>query len=1008
MEYAVKNKNYCTFRIFEKNKLPPRSYFIPFSDRERAVSASVINARYVSDCVECLSGEWDFCFFKNPNHLGEVFDTEQADFDKITVPSVWQYTGYLAPLYLNCYQPFCFDPPQIPEDKQLGIYKLAFNRPFHRIDARGEYNSVGVYRKIFSVKDKNKRYIISFLGVAPCFDLYLNGQFIGYSEGSHNTAEFVLDDMVEEGENELLVVVRRFSTGTYLEAQDMFRNCGIFRDVLLYVTDKTHVLDYEIRTIYKDGTYSLYMEIIAENGSGRDVFVDFMGKTYTGKCDKEGRARFCAENLEVTEWSAEIPTLYSVVINFDNKEFIAEKIGFRNIKIIGDTFYLNGKKLKLFGVNHHDAHPENGYVLSVEDMEKDVRLMKEYNVNAVRTAHYPPDPIFLRLCAEYGLYVIEEADIETHAARACGDFDYISKDEKWKEHYLDRVKRMYMRDRNVCAVVLWSLGNESGGLVCQRYCYDYLKKLTDTPLHYHWVRKEEDVGFDVLSEMYTSIETMKKNAESRSHNPKRRLPYLLCEYAHSMGVGPGALEEYVELFLSDDVYMGGCAWEWCDHAVYHPENGNYTYGGDHNEYIHNGWGCIDGLFTPDRKPYTSAFSMKTAYRPIRMKHLGEGKIEFKNINRFLSSESVKIVLKLFTDGKAEWEKEADISLPPEGVSYLTVEYPPDKDVFLTASYFDKKTGREIASEQMCLHEKIPTVSFKKGETYVETSADSFILRADRVRMVFDRKKGGILSYRIDDEEVVDRSVPNERNVPGIYTDLYRAPLQNDRRINEKEWAKIGLDKYRPHFVRSSVIKDEDGCRIVFKYSLFARLRPVASMTDTYMIGAEGRMLVQSEMTPYFETMLPRFGKVVVLKKDLDRVSYYGRGEKENYPDMKSQSTMGIYHAEGDFGVRMIVPQNSGERCDVRWAEIVNKRNIGLRFEAVNDPFGLNVNHYDEKRLSSWRHIVDYKDADATYVNIDGFLCGVGSASCGPPPELCYQIPKRKKLSFSFQIVPIFR
>ncbi|MBO4540145.1 MAG: hypothetical protein J5781_07680 [Clostridia bacterium] len=1003
MKYHLKNENYYTFETFAKNKLPPRSYFIPFSEKEKALAAEITTARYTSDLVVCLSGEWDFCFFKDPKDLLQEFDTDKTAFDKVTVPSVWEYSGYLDPMYLTTYIPFRFNPPKIPKEREIGLFRLAWNN-LQTHYARGQYNSVGVYRKKFFVTDLTKNYTISFLGVAACLDLFLNGKFVGYSEGSHNTAEFLLDEFLTEGENELVAVVHRFCNGTYLETQDMFRNSGIFRDVLLRVSDRKHLWDYEIKTPYRgDGKYDLYVTVFVDGGeAGDEVAADFFGETKKGTCDESGKVEILFSDLKVKEWSAETPNLYTVTISFADKEYVCEEVGFRRIEIQKDVFLFNGKKIKVMGVNHHDTHPEKGSAMSVSDMEKDVKLMKEYNVNAVRTSHYPPDPVFVRLCKKYGLYTIEEADIETHCAHAIKNMTYISRDEKWKEHYLDRVKRMYGRDKNLCNVILWSLCNESGGMTCQKYCYDYLKTVTDTPVHYEWQAFEEKAVSDVLSEMYTPIEKMKERAASRQANARRMKPYLLCEYAHAMGVGPGALEDYVELFLSEDVYMGGCIWEWADHAVYHKENGNYTYGGDHHDYINDKTFCVDGIFRPDREPYTSAYVMKTAYRPIRAKHLGDGKVMFTNVNRFLSSEHLTVKTRLCMDGKEQEEKTLSFVLGPQESTTVEFTCPEGKDAFLNVTYVEKGTGRTVAEEQVALSEALPKFVLTPGAYNVVKKNGKLSVTSGDVRVTFDLKKGGLSSYRIGEKELIGRT--RNRQKTSIYNELYRASMSNDIKI-EKEWVRKGLSCFTPTRPKTTVYGKDGFLCVKQKYRLVAFLLPIAKVEDVYLFGKEG-VSVKTTIGINVKTMLPRIGKTLELNKEFDNVRYYGRGDKESYPDMKAHTKIGLYEKKGDFGEKMIVPQCSGERCDVRWAEITDKAGTGLRITAVEKPFGLNVNHYNEKDISKWKHIIDYRDLDATYVNIDGYLCGVGSNSCGPLPEEKYRIPRQEKYEYSFILSPI--
>ncbi|MCR4925729.1 MAG: glycoside hydrolase family 2, partial [Clostridiales bacterium] len=627
--YTFNLKNYKDFDVIEENKLKPRSYFIPYENFERLVATDCLTERYRSDIVKVLSGKWEFKYYDKISKLPAQFDSQKERMDIINVPSDWQRTGYEPPVYINNLYPFKRKPPFIPEDIP-----------------------VGVYRKVIVINDTEKNYILSFLGVASCFDLYINSRHVGYSEGSHNLAEFDITRYLESGENEIIVTVFKWCNGTYLECQDMFRENGIFRDVLLTKLDRTYIYDYQIKTQKSSNGYNL------------DVDVDIIGRVadYTVKITvargkdivatqelgAQNSLKFSFYDLKVEEWSAEIPNIYEVYIALKwygkDKEVIRNYTGFRSIEIKGDKFLFNGQPIKFKGVNHHDTHEKNGYVLTADEMYYDIDLMKKMNINAVRTSHYPPDPILLNLCDLLGLYVIDEADIETHGFY--GEFPYrmnqLSNNKKWLPRYMERVKSMYMRDRNHPSITMWSLGNESGGWKNQDKCYAYLhKECPSVPVHYEGVRYTPRLAYDVYSQMYTrpqSVEKIKKSKRLSAH----RKPFFLCEYAHAMGVGPGGAEKYWEQIYSSDKLMGGCVWEWADHAVYHEDGYRYTYGGDHNEVIHHGNFCVDGLLFPNRTMHTGAYNIKNIYRPLRVKLTENGDYEFTNTNYFLSSEYIKI------------------------------------------------------------------------------------------------------------------------------------------------------------------------------------------------------------------------------------------------------------------------------------------------------------------------------------------------------------------------------
>ena len=420
MRYAINRDHYHRFDVLQRNKLPARSYFIPFSERNQADTAGIGEKRYTSPKVSCLNGNWDFKFYPQPGQLPEMLDSDTLVFDTIDVPSCWQFRGYDRPFYLNARYQFPFKPPVIPKEEPVEkLFCIAGSdygiRPRWQVPENA-YNSVGVYRRFLEIDNTGKQRILSFLGVASCIDLYINGQFIGYSEGSHNTAEFDVTDALHPGRNELLAVVRRWSTGTYLECQDMLRNNGIFRDVLLYEMNPVDIWDVDFQTTYASGAYTAEVSVtmnadteIAATLSGHGVSVTQRGQTV----NLQTKLRF--ENLQVKEWTAETPNLYDLYVEVPGS-CVKLRVGFRRVEICKDVFTLNGKKLKLKGVNHHDTSCRSGYYLTPEEIEQDVRLCKVYNIDTVRTSHYPPDPMFLEWCDQLGVYVVDEADLETHGS----------------------------------------------------------------------------------------------------------------------------------------------------------------------------------------------------------------------------------------------------------------------------------------------------------------------------------------------------------------------------------------------------------------------------------------------------------------------------------------------------------------------------------------------------------------------------------------------------------------
>ncbi len=611
MLYQLNTTNYCDFAAYEQNKMPGRSYFIPYPTKVQADTVSLKEKRYQSEKVICLNGEWDFKFYQKPAELPTGFDTDKVKFDKLDVPSCWQFRGYADPFYVNIRYQFPFKPPVIPTTDKVGTVftwmgcdqaiSLRWRKP---VD---EYNFVGVYRKKITVEHPEKKHILSFLGVASCLDLYLNGSYIGYSEGAHNTAEFDLSGKVYKGENEILCVVHRWCTGTYLEDQDMFRNNGIFRDVLLRVSDASDLWDIDAVTKKTGETYELTLTATAF--ADTDVTFTFGEQKVT--VPTENRiAKYTFENLAVSEWSAEAPTLYDVYFETPTS-CVKERIGFKTVEIKGDVFLVNGKKIKFKGVNHHDTSCTNGYTMTPDEIVRDVKICKEFNIDTIRTSHYPPDPLLLEVADEIGVYIVDENDIETHGTwshQIPPTYNTISHDPKWLPRYMDRIKRLYQRDkiRSNTSIVLWSLGNEAGGFSNTDAMADYLHEHSSIPVHYESAVHCKRIAYDVGSEMYPSVQMVHDVGEHRRKQKELNdRPYFLCEYAHAMGVGPGNTEAYWEQIYQYDNLMGGCVWEMVDHAILH-EDGSYTYGGDHGEWEHDKNFCVDGMFYPDRTPSVGA------------------------------------------------------------------------------------------------------------------------------------------------------------------------------------------------------------------------------------------------------------------------------------------------------------------------------------------------------------------------------------------------------------------
>lgn len=1012
MKYIINQDNYHTFNTLAVNRLAPRSYFIPYPDREQAMRVSGREKRYASPKVICLNGQWDFRFYTRPAQLPKVLDTQEVTWDRIPVPGCWQFQGYDKPFYVNSRYQFPFQPPRIPTLEPVGpvFAWIGADQGIgpRRRDPGEEYNFVGVYRHFFQVEDPRKRHEISFLGVASCIDLYVNGSFVGYSEGSHNTAEFDVTEFLNPGENELLAVVHRWCNGSYLECQDMFRNNGIFRDVLLRISQESDVWDiaWETRSHGTAGTPHKTQEAVSRTAADGAVYdaavtatlyeegpVRFtlqghgICQTLTGN-SREHVAQVTFTGLPVREWNAEEPVLYDLLIETETC-CIRERVGFKRVTADGKVFRINGRPVKLHGVNHHDTSPTGGYTMTPEEIERDIRLCREYNIDTIRTSHYPPDPYLLELCDEWGVYVVDEADLETHGSWAQTlppNYSHISNDPAWSLHYLDRVRRLFHRDKLHASIILWSLGNESGGYRNTDKMYQYLKKRTDLPIHYESVIHTRRRAYDVGSEMYPSVEKVHQVGEGTRNIPELcDRPYFLCEYAHAMGVGPGNADSYWQEIYRYDNLMGGCIWEMVDHAVLHPD-GSYTYGGDHGEWEHDGNFCVDGIFYPDRTPSTGAKIIKHLYRPIRVTH-GEGNLyEIFNTTGFTPGS--RYVLRCsWSDGReteivpmvGPLERKWIRILPPEHRSregYQRIVQDPRRELLLTITTVEKHTGRVAGVEQITLREAALPKPARSSQKPLPP-----ILQME----------GGYFRLYLGDTELL---------AADPYTILFRAPTDNDVDLLQRCAVADFLDQ-----------KEEILCMERSEMQLKVRTRITCQggsflCTDTYEYCSRGILVTSRlwcERSKGRGRSLPRFGKAFRLDQRFDRVTYYGRNG-ESYADMKEHAQISMVACRvEEMTEPNIRPQESGNRCDCQWASVSDGRLL-ISFQAVDRPYELGIKPYSDRQLLQMKHREDER-VTGTYVTLSAFQQGIGTGSCGPvtAPQYRYASDREYLLRFLIQV-----
>lgn len=1000
MKYQIKKLYINDFSVYEMNKLRPRSYFIPNKSRADFDSVTTLTERYNSSMVNVLSGEWDFKYYEKISRLPANFDTEKASMDTVKVPSTWQRTGYEQPCYLNTRYEFPMTLPNVPSEM-----------------------SAGVYVKKFNVLPDAQNPIITFLGVCSSLTLYVNGQFVGYSEGSHNSAEFALRGLVHEGENELMAIVSKWCNGTYLECQDMFRENGIFRDVYITENPEQYIFDFTVKTEKVQAGYNLSVnaEIDGENFSGKTLVAELLYKGESiakTKKSLESNSSFDFAALDVIEWNAEKPELYDLyltILDGENEvQCIKESVGFKTVEIKGEQFLFNGKLIKFKGVNHHDTHEKTGYVMTGENLLKDILLMKKFNVNSVRTSHYPPDPMFIKLCDEYGLYVIDEADIETHGTQFNENLtptlkpNIISNDKKWLPRFIDRVQRLYERDKNHASITMWSLGNESGGWKNQDKCYDWLKTVTNIPVHYEAVIRTPRTGYDVVSEMYQHSEIVEKIGRHKFLSRYKGKPYFLCEYCHAMGVGPGALEEYWQSIYAHDNLTGGCIWEWADHSVYDSKaKYKYTYGGDHGEKYHDDNFCVDGLFFPDRTPHTGAYEMKAVYRPVRAERISDNLYSFKNTNCFTNANEYKVAYELCENGTVIETGNVELDIEPMAMKNVVIAHKnlsSDEDTYINFIYTDAE-GEEVASEQIIISEKIKKIEkTADGNISIDQKKDQVTVNFDGGSAVFSKKTGSLMSYMLSGKEIL-----NDKN--GFVPNIYRAYLDNDRNI-VKGWKKLGFDKVK--YEQKSFdceSKTDKGCvEVESEGYLTFEGNKLFEFEIKYKVYADGMISVKAELEKrgmFKKYDLPRFGLNVNLDESLQNVKYYGLGEYENLPDFKAQSKLGIFEATVDeMKEDYIKPQDNGNHGGTRWFTLTDNEGKGIKVTAKDKAFSFSVHNYSENSIRKAKHIEDLKNEKLVSLNIDGFMRGTGSNSCGQDTLAKYRINFKNELKFGFCILPI--
>ncbi|MCD7823694.1 MAG: glycoside hydrolase family 2 [Oscillospiraceae bacterium] len=946
--------------------LADHAWFAPFAKGENPFETKDHSSR-----VEMLNGEWDFKYYSSIIDLEDNF-TETEFSAKIHVPSNWQLHGYDKAQYTNVNYPIPYDPPYVPDD-----------------------DPVGIYRRTYEYKLDGTRRILTFEGVDSCLYLYINGKFVGYTQVSHAFSEFDVTDYLKDGENTIVCAVLKWCDGTYLEDQDKFRLSGIFRDVYIVSRPEKRIEDYRI-TADMHGNFAITVKgsdvkITLSDPDGNELFV----------ADVLDGEKFECKVPDVKLWSAEVPNLYNLVIEADG-EVIGEKVGFRSIYIENGVAKFNGRAIKIHGVNRHDSYPDTGYYASEENMRMDLELMKRHNVNAIRTSHYPNAPLFYRLCDEYGFYVIAEADIETHGCvMVYNDLKWSAEDtylgisllavmESYNKAFVDREQKLVYQHYNHPAIIMWSLGNESGW---GKNFLDGAKliKANDSTrlLHYqslHCLDGSPTDILDVVSQMYYSPDGIKWFL--KNENEKR--PFIQCEYSHAMGNGNGDLEDYRELYNSNERLMGGLIWEWCDHALIQgiAENGKvkYGYGGDFGELHNDGNFCVDGLTYPDRTPHIGLLEAKQAYRPVIVTKGSEaGSFVFTNKLLFVDADGVLGCRFEITDtGKIIASGDVNYSLPAGGETVVKV--PEAENVGGESVYirfiFTSNDGYEVCFEQikLCENHALKPVICESSPTLIETPLE-FTVHAGNKTVRFDRRHGAITSIETGGKNILDK--PVEWN-------FFRAPTDND--TMRGDWYQAHLHDYVTKVYESSAEVINNSVIIRLSHSFgWSIHQPFCVATSEIRIYGNGDISIttdgkMSNKVPF----LPRFGLRMFLDQSLDKVRYYGYGPYESYIDKHHASYMGEFVANiSDMHEDYIRPQENSSHCGCLFSEISDGENV-LRVEA-KEPFSFNASVYTQEELAYKKHNYELEKSGSSIFCIDSGMAGVGTNSCGPELDRKYRI-----------------
>ena len=981
---------YENLSVLHENTMPARAYYIPASKR----MDNLVEHREESDRMQLLNGTWKFQYFNSIYDIQDSFFEKNHDtenFDEIQVPSVWQMAGYDTHQYTNIRYPFPFDPPYVPQDIPCGAYVHNFE---------------------YSRDEKASKAFLNFEGVDSCFYVWINGSYIGYSQVSHMTSEFDVTDVLQDGTNTVAVLVMKWCDGSYLEDQDKFRMSGIFRDVYILKRPKQAISDYHIKTRIEDMLAKVEIEMKFYSPLNVKISIEDRNGAVValGSIAEEGTAVLDIASPEL--WNTENPYLYKLILETEN-EVIVDHIALRKIEIKDQVIYLNGQKIKFRGVNRHDSDPVTGFTISLEQLTTDLALMKQHNFNAIRSSHYPNAPFFYEMCDKYGFMVIDEADIEAHGPCMIyrkEDTDYnrfkrwnemIADDPAWEEAIVDRVKLMVERDKNRFCIVMWSMGNESAYGCNFEKALEWTKNFDperitqyESARYRNYDETYDYSNLDVYSRMYPALSEIQEYLDKDGSKP-----FLLVEYCHSMGNGPGDFEDYFQMIQDNDKMCGGFVWEWCDHAIAHgtAENGKtiYAYGGDHGEEIHDGNFCMDGLVYPDRTVHTGLLEYKNVYRPARVISYDKesGELVLHNYMDFDDlKDYVKISYELTQDGLVICKgKLPEVSAAPhsEGKINLKINVPESGKCYLKFIYHLKKELPLLDEDHILGFDEIEVskdgAKCKLAEKWLQkTAVDSELQVNENDTQI--HIKGREFAYTIDKRTALFTEMKfagrEYLNHP-MELNIWRAPTDNDMYI-KSEWKKAHYDKAYTRAYTTEVVQGKHGVKITSHASVVAEtVQKILDVTITWKIEAAGKIDADIAVTKDDEFPdLPRFGVRMFLDKKLSAVRYFGMGPQESYCDKHQAASHGLYRADvGDLHEDYIRPQENGSHYDCEYVELNNSR-YGI-VASAEKAFSFNASYYTQEELEKKTHNYELTESDSVVFCVDYALNGIGSNSCGP-------------------------